>query len=413
MIILYNLALDDLANIADTNKRLKNISASVFCRKYGDRLISFDAFHYQYDIHELWLEILKQDVLKICKRKKIIGVSKANIWFKLLRNFGEFVKFIRIQCAPKESYELKCKLPIALKNLFQYVLQYCTVSLEILELHSYPFFTLNKPLNKHQEFNIRNCFEDIGNGKPKQWNPELLNLMPNIRSLNMNCDPKTLEKHFPKLERVTLSLNSDKESVNSMISFLRLNRQITYLKLIGIKSDNIDLIYSSIEEILTQLKILKIPDGIVRQPSESIPTYRLKTIEKFSFFPLNRDFNKYLFEFNELEKITIHANLHLVWVQFLVLNIKKIKILKISLSGKYWWKYTDCNAIVKELTHLPDLEHIVIKYGNMENILALKTALGSEWKQNEIKEYEFKLKNAQKEFKTNFQRIPKQNKLNV
>lgn len=390
-IILYNLELEDLANISDTNSRLRNMAASIFSRKYGNRLVSFDVFHH-YDMDDFSLKIHMCLVTVSQRHKQIIRVSKSNIWFKLLRNFGEFMKFIRIQDI--DSIEPKIKIPNVLENLFQYVLKYCTDSLEILELHSCPFFIFNKPLNKLHEFHFLEAIE------PRSIT---LNLMPNIRSLNIHYLPKTLVKHFPKLERITLFLAHDEESLCSFISFLRLNRQITYLRFIGMNPDHRDRVYSSIEEYLTKLKILKMPRGTLkRNAMEPIPTYRLKTIEKFSFWCLNRKFNEYSFEFKELKKIRIHANLSLECIKFLVLNIRKIKTLKIFLNHKY---YYDRDAIVKELTQLTELEYIITRSRRMEYILTLKTALGNEWKQIEVKEE--KVDFTRSLFKSKFQRISK------
>lgn len=94
-----------------------------------------------------------------------------------------------IQC----KYEIK--IPNALKTLLQYVLKYCSDSLEILELRNYPFFILKRPLNKLHEFNLRVVFKQKGNAVWKHWNEESLKLMANIRS---HCS-KNISKTFSKI----------------------------------------------------------------------------------------------------------------------------------------------------------------------------------------------------------------------
>lgn len=171
--------------------------------------------------------------------------------------------------------------------------------------------------------------------------------MQNIHSLSLFYVPKTLDNHFPKLERVTLKLDfirSDEE-VHSLVSFFRSNRQIKYLKLSIMKPDYNDLIYSAIEENLAQLKMTHYGTHR-RNAMEPIPTYRLKTIEKFSFSCSDRP-NNYSFEFDELKKITFESELNSKWLNFLS-NNKKVKILKIFLANKYCSKKVNCNTVVKE-----------------------------------------------------------------
>lgn len=80
-------------------------------------------------------------------------------------------------------------------------------------------------------------------------NFELLELMPNLRSLYLTHVPRILEKYYAKLERVELQVGNDEE-VHSFRTFLRMNRQIKYLKLVvGLAyTREHDLLYSSIAE---------------------------------------------------------------------------------------------------------------------------------------------------------------------
>lgn len=119
-------------------------------------------------------------------RKSKIGITDAKIWFKLLRNFGEFIEFLHIFAKLNTNYDkftTTTKIPNALKNLNKYVNEYCTDSLEVLELQQYSYFTLNNPLPWLQEFNV-----DCG-VHCEHWNTDALKFIPNLRSLNILCVP--------------------------------------------------------------------------------------------------------------------------------------------------------------------------------------------------------------------------------
>lgn len=245
------------------------------------------------------------EFLIYCDNKPIIRIGDAEIWFKLLRNFGEFIKFFRIQCHFYDlSNELKTKIPNALKNLIIYVHEYCTDSLEILELRCYPFFCSNKPLIKLKKFFAPECFQrqNIGIYQWEHRITELSELMPNLNSLYLTDVPKILEEHFPKLERVELTLKC-KEDVHSFNSFLHLNRQIIWLKLFIFIDEQSDLIFSSIEENLTQLNFLYISNSYRLAPTR---TYQFKTIKEFKagFFTHFKLLNSIQFE--DLKKLYIH-----------------------------------------------------------------------------------------------------------
>ncbi|XP_031637665.1 uncharacterized protein LOC116350082 [Contarinia nasturtii] len=189
-LILCHLQLEDLANVSDTSKRLKNIAGSVFSRRHRHHLISFDAFHHSHDVSELQREMKEKITGNVCKNKLIVRIRDAKIWFKLMRNFGESIQFMRIECVCRLNSNVPVtNIPTAYENVIKYVFEYCTDSLEMLELKSYPFFPLNKPLSKLHQFITRGFVY-----------PEVLELMPNLRCLTLSSVPKTLEKYFPQLE---------------------------------------------------------------------------------------------------------------------------------------------------------------------------------------------------------------------
>lgn len=375
-IILCNLKLEDLANVSDTNQRLRNIAGSIFVRKYGNHLMSIDTFHYSNEINEGFK--YSQSVVRIeSKPRPIVRISDAKIWFKLLRNFGQFTKYIAIQC----DYTTKhtTNIPDALKNLNNYIHEYCTESLEILELRKFLFFALNKPLTKLHTFIAFGHRDDPEN--IEAWNSKTLHFMPNLRSLNILDVPIALENHLPQLERFTMNLKSE-EHVRSFISFLHLNRQITYLKLI-IDVDNCDdLIFSAIEKFLTQLEILKVVywGNKRNDPIQPIPIYRFKTVKSFSSAGTTApDLVLKSFKFDNLEKFKLSRKLNSKWMDFIFSN-KQLKIFKMGYWDMKWLERKGHRRII-QLTNLPELEQIIVLCLTKSHVIC-KEILGSEWQQN-------------------------------
>lgn len=284
------MELADLGNISDTNNCFRKIADSVFTRKYANHLISFDAILYSRGINASEIEFHNSYEDIYCKNKLLIKITDAKIWFILLRNFGKSIKFIRIRCPLRHAVRLDpTKIPNALENLIKYVKEYCADSLEALEMFNYPYFTWDRPFPKLQEFTTECCF-DFGH-EPlttcrMNWNTVTLEFMPNIRSPRLRFVPKLLEEHFSKLDRVILYLEHD-EDVHSFIRFLQSNPQINYLSVIIGRhmSKYHNLIYSSIEKNLTQLKVFKITDNGTRKyeenAMESIPRYGFRTVNTF------------------------------------------------------------------------------------------------------------------------------------
>lgn len=376
-IILGNLELVDLANISDTNYRLRNIAASIFSRRYGNSFILFDYSSrpaYRWDNVDI----------KLGRNKPIVTITtKLKIPFKLLRNFGNFIKFIKVFCLAVEQNDYSSKYSSFLKNLNEYILEYCTDSLEILQLDNFPFFAYIRPSAKLHEF--------IGLGSTtynkKKWNKLTLELMPDIRSLNINCVPKSLERNYPHLERVVLILEGD-EHVQTFVSFLQLNRQIKFLKIeIGeLSVYNYNDVFSSIEKNLTQLKKFKInsSNNYGRNALEQIPNYRFKTVNTFEYRDYYFDPVVTSFEFNDLKKISLPITWYTEWMNILSKNYKNLKEFKTfypceSLIENY-------ASTIKKVTEIPEIKTISFLHHERKKVHEmLKTILGSEWKPIEMR----------------------------
>lgn len=144
-LIMRELKLEDLANISDTNQRLQNIAASLFSRKFQNHLITFDSETYFDYLRET---IYGDYVIRFHANQPIVKITDANIWFRLLRNFGKFFYFIRIK-GNLMKFELFPKHSKKYVNVNEYVFKYCGDSMEILELDDYEYITV---ISHYQNF---------------------------------------------------------------------------------------------------------------------------------------------------------------------------------------------------------------------------------------------------------------------
>lgn len=210
--ILSYLELVDLTNICGVSRRLQTIAKSIFSRKHGHSLISIDAIQFPS------ARVSQQSVC--CKIKPIIIISEAKVWFKLVRNFGQSIKYIRIE-SDHAVYDNGIK-PSFYKYIIEYILEYTADSLEVFELMNYPFMPLNKPLKKLKKIFV-------------YWYGHIeidaIEYIPNINSLKLTSIPKILENIicFPNMNELRTTVNDSESDVESFISFLRVNRQIKKL----------------------------------------------------------------------------------------------------------------------------------------------------------------------------------------
>lgn len=392
--ILCRLKLEDLANISDTSKRLKIIAGSVFSRKYANHLVAIDAFDHS-------LECRYDERLIMYNDKPIVRISDARVWFKLLRNFGESIKYVRIQSQSERFNEMN--IPDAWKHVIKHVFEYSADSLEVLECCAYKYFPLNKPLPKLQK---------LFGGSPLK----ALELMPNLQSLCISDCPETLARtlatRFSKLENINMYI--DGENVHPFISFLQVNRQIKHLSLrsIQVPDSDLGLIYSSIHENLTKLKSLNIIVSFKSKGATGLRSYRFKEIDSFSFLCFgNSDIIQHFesFEFNDLKFLYLHCmdaeNIH--WKHFVLRN-KKLK--KVKLRHNFQ-DSVNINIVHFLLSELPELVTIVIQiYTRRDEECKkieekFKEILGSEWfPSRDVESYLSNLSTAPK-FHLTFRRI--------
>ncbi|XP_037042618.1 uncharacterized protein LOC119078971 [Bradysia coprophila] len=287
-VILCYLHLEDLANISDVSTRLRGLASLVFSRKHAHRLISMDVYRYGSNN----CKELREHYKIVCKHDVVVRIPDAETSFKLLRNFGASIKHVRIHNV--EYGQNKTYILNVLQNLNKYISDFCSDSLETLDVQGYRFLTLNKPFRNLRELYLfARGFESS----------EALDFMPNVRTLRLGSIPKTMAKSYAKVERIHMQVESDEE-VQTFISFIRLNRQIKYLYLFisyHCRPEHNGAIYSSIADNLTQLTTFKLYES--NRP-QLLSRHRFQGVESFSVECRGA---LHMFEFNGLRKLTLEG----------------------------------------------------------------------------------------------------------
>lgn len=363
--ILCDLQLEDLVNVCDTSKRLKAVAGAVFSRKYARRLFSMDVLRYShYNIYagDFHVPVYSKD-------DETVRISDAHFWLKLMRNFGGFVKHIRIYHFD-DNHGLHDHN--VLEQLVNYVFDFCDNSLKTLNVVGYRLLTFHRPLRKLKEF----CF----NSKHLA-STEAFDLMPNLRILKLVHFPVTLVKSFPKLGRIDVKLQKDEE-VQAFIPFLHLNPQIKYLRLQILSrcgTQHNDHIYASIAAHLTQLKTFKL--FVLNQP-EVITQHRFRSVESFS---IGYGHQRIIFEFDDLKKMTLQwINSVPSYCRNVVKLNKKLKILKLNDLHE---SFLNESVIQDLLNELPELQKIIVYSRTESRYSTLKDLLGPEWEQYEAERH--------------------------
>lgn len=392
--ILNFLEWEDLLNIADTCTRLRNIARSVFSRKYQHYVFVIDTFN------ECEIE------LQPFQHKPVAMIVNAKVYLKLLRNFGESVKYLCVYFVPFMkwrslfSYAEYCpipyvemRLPTPYKYVSSYVMQYCADSLEGLHLNNFPL-TCCKSFSR---LKYLSCLGSriVGEGM----------LPPILSTLRTEYPPTRI---FPNLEIVSVVL-CDQQQNDLFVSFLKFNPQIKSLTVVSKCADencnDDELVISSINKFLPKLKYLNIlfdlritspsPFCLFDDPRLLTPltqNYRFKTIEEFEFqciTPSIRGLANVAVRlyFDDLKKLTLGyfdenaMNWNETEMEILseiIFRNKKLKSLTF-VSPSIRRSSTTIEIVRKLLSELLELEEICIHGVSKETDKMLREILGSEW----------------------------------
>lgn len=383
-IIFGNLYPEELANCTYINKRINRIVQSIYSRKYGNLLLSIDNIAIEY--------------------KRLIEPIKINVTdarcFKLIRNFGKFIRIIHLEgssaIAGTSNGALERNLFLHNK-LIEYILEYCTDSLEDITLKNCPFFKFNKPQKKLHSFTFQNKFEfghDCSESIKWITNLRCFKVIPALGgSTAWNEIPKALEMCIPTLKEVQLLINSY-DSAKTFIEFLKMNPQIETLSIIfkihklPPKCSYHEIFFSVAQ--YSQIKHLRIKFIDLVQ-SKQIEILRFKTVEMFTFdrfaFIQTMGYNDVFiaedYIFDELKELNFGCypfyNIDSYFMRF-ALRQKKLK--KICFYEFYSMDENNFHELQNEL---PELKEIVFncqiegKFACTSSQSMLKTNFSSDW----------------------------------
>lgn len=197
-----------MINVAEINEYYTFLAASVFKRKFANKLI---------DIRET------SSKSAILKRNDIIMVGNFKNTLKLFKYFGPFISKLRII---DEIYKNK-----RVQQVLELINRY-PETITTIELKSYDIFTLN---------GIKNCFGNVENifltGQFYKFGNEERNLseiFPKIRHLYLGHlqvgNPSSIHQHFEHLESFHVNLQGERGlKDNDIQGFIKFNPQIRSL----------------------------------------------------------------------------------------------------------------------------------------------------------------------------------------
>lgn len=279
--IFRYLPLDDLMNVADSNKQLKEVADLVFVLKRWNK--SFLIFGFASAPRRF---VINHDSISSVDLKIIL---------QMLRCFGHLILKLEIYPNPVDNVE---KLCIYIDHITFYIKQYCAKSL--IELN----------VLKRIPGRILNCID---------------NPLPNVRSAcvqSYDLPKMSLIELFPKIKRLTYICDkiTDFASIESIIPYLdhleiitRTNEDIELFRTVRLESELQSLsipffaIYQGINEILPHLKVLKVNklDKLDRFPDiYNSVTFHFKTVKRLEIRHYSQ-FTRVPLSFDNLEEFAL------------------------------------------------------------------------------------------------------------
>lgn len=188
-LICEYLQLDDLLNIADANKCLRDVAATTYFRKYRHKkiiLVEAKRMQFQYYYHQ-----------------NIIEIEDLKTTLQLLRCFGDLISEILFYSRGDAYRNGQRVFPDLTCHTLNYVNEYCVKSLtaitfqeriENLTIH------LTKPFTKIETVSFRHCVLPDSN--------TLAKLFPSMCKLTCAgfVDTSCIVNHFPNLEYLNVEI---------------------------------------------------------------------------------------------------------------------------------------------------------------------------------------------------------------
>lgn len=229
--LMLTLDLQNLLNIAETNHTLRMLAAEVFCQKYSNCIIKIDNNDRSSPNKSNTIEEINQ--FPVLMDERTILVFGLNVSLKLLRNFGPAIKKLSIHSHRFWAFEEQ--------TIMGFVNEYCGESLIKLDLEIDRHDMIKKltgPFENVTELSCNVVDSEI-QGITTQNQQTLNKIFPNIENLTLSLKSNTSTDFVGRLPHLrSLTLKGDAITAQSFFNtkytdnLLNRNAQIEALKLI-------------------------------------------------------------------------------------------------------------------------------------------------------------------------------------
>lgn len=278
--IFRYLPLEDLMNVADSNKQLKTAADLVFRLKYGSKTVVIDCNKCKF------CKYLPHPYLFTGNWSKIghcIEFIKLNRAYQMFRCFGHLTSKLEIT-----SQENR----IHFDHLMFCIKEYCIESLTELAILKTPDESLNhfvKPFSNIHTLCVRSS--DL-------TNISLSKLFPKMKRLTYHCkeaiDFASIESDVPNLEHLEII---ERGSETGSLRKIRLYQKLQSLAVPS------HAIYQGINEILTHLQILRLNETPIHFDNST--KFHFKTVKRFEVIFYSWHFSGLPYSFDKLEEFIL------------------------------------------------------------------------------------------------------------
>lgn len=347
--IFQKLDLNDLLNVAESNKYFKEAAGMAFRQRYGAK--------------KVWLNkprLLTQQ--KLCVYSANIIIEDVKTSLRILRSFGGLITKLEItENKVSSDWEFTDKFgvyQIIYNTIMSYVNQFCAKTLKEFALVMVPKTALNQLKNPFISLKTLNLFSC-------HLSKELLpldELFPNIQNLILNFneidDATVIEEHWPCLKHFEVNIDRHNIQKKHVEEILCLNPQLQSLKISsGWDAD----ILRSASKFLQLIECLEIGNhfgGFSTFTGDMIHFIKLKTLKISIIGTQPGPLCTIPLSFEQLEDFTLETNheINETFFEFLRQNPTINKLTIPALSDKIQTLENDRFEFSKELINLIELD---------------------------------------------------------
>lgn len=312
--IFQYLSIEDLLNVADSNKVLKQAADLTFQLKHGKSTLLIQNKFFPYN----WCDGFKggeaiidsRCLADLIEQDWPLRPKHLKETLQILRCFGHKISILMIRIPENIHIQNSAAFLTSFGHIVTYIKDYCIETLKQLYIESKAGGTL--ALFEKQFPNVHSVFvqsSDVSNFSLNDIFPQMSRL---TYCKNNSCkvsDFIDIQKHFPKLKNFEIAVDSASsayEIIPSIQGVIRLNPQIQSLTVPFI-DENIH--FQNINEVLpnlTELNLLNYCRNI-----ENSSTYHFKTVKRFLIQWPKHSYEKFSyipFSFENLEELTFDIN---------------------------------------------------------------------------------------------------------